>query len=149
MNQVAVELKNLSDDVHFWCNNSSNLSFIEEAATIHHRLVFIHPFLNENGRFSRLVSDRYLKAYKLPFPNWLIDLGKDGKHRKSYIKALQEADQGNLEPLVSYMKKYMIFEKNISSNILSMDQKKLKEKESLKNTVQSRNDTNQETPNMY
>jgi len=45
-------------------------------------LVFIHPFLNGNGRFSRLVSDRFLKAWKFSCPRWPVDLGNDGQHRR-------------------------------------------------------------------
>lgn len=110
--QIVEALENLCCDVFFWCNESCNLSVIEQAAIIHHRLVFIHPFLNGNGRFSRLVSDRYLKSFKCPFPDWPTDLNKDGRHRKSYIKALQKADQGNIKPLVYYMEENIAFDKS-------------------------------------
>lgn len=101
--QITEALKNLCDDVQFWCTQNNDLIHIEQAAIIHHRLVFIHPYLNGNGRFSRLVSDRYLKAWKLPFPNWPTDLNMDGMYRKKYIKALKEADKGDYHSLVLYM----------------------------------------------
>lgn len=102
-NLIHESLKNLCDDVRFWNTENCNLTRIEQAAIIHHRLVFIHPFQNGNGRFSRLVSDRYLKAVGGSFPNWPTDLNYDGKCRSKYIEALKKADKGNYEPLVLYI----------------------------------------------
>lgn len=105
-NLIHETMRNLCDDVRFWCRESCNLTRIEQAAIIHHRLVFIHPYPNGNGRFSRLVSDRYLKAMRCSFPNWPTDLNHDGKCRRKYIEALREADQGSFEPLILYMLEY-------------------------------------------
>ena len=102
--RIPEALRNLCDDVIFWCTEKNNLTLIEQAARIHHRLVFIHPYPNGNGRFSRLISDRYLKAKKCPFPNWPADLNKDGQYRKRYIEALKMADKGDYYPLITYMK---------------------------------------------
>lgn len=102
--QIQQALAQLCGDVMFWCIEKNDLSLIEQAVIIHHRLVFIHPYSNGNGRFARLVSDRYLKSFKHPFPSWPIDLDRDGKRRKDYIAALREADKGDFEPLVLYVK---------------------------------------------
>ena len=104
--QIAEALRNLCCDVQFWCTETCELTLVEQAARIHHRLVFIHPYSNGNGRFSRLVSDRYLKAWKCPFPNWSTDLGRDGQCRKRYIAALKEADEGDYVPLTLYITEY-------------------------------------------
>ncbi len=104
--QIAEALENLCQDVRSWCSEGCTFTLIEQAAKIHHRLVLIHPYPNGNGRFSRLVSDRYLKAWKCPFPKWPIDLGKNGQSRKYYIAALKEADAGNYLSLVDFMQKY-------------------------------------------
>lgn len=82
-----------------------NLTFVERAARIHHQLVYIHPFKNGNGRFSRLVADRFLLAWKCPYPNWPTQLNQNGQARKEYILALKSADSGDYEPLVNFMKK--------------------------------------------
>jgi Fic-DOC domain mobile mystery protein B len=103
---ISEALKNLCEDVLFWQKEESELSLLERAAIIHHRLVFIHPYSNGNGRFSRLVSDRYLKSLKCSFPNWPVDLGEDGEHRKQYISALKKADEGDYIPLVLYMSEH-------------------------------------------
>ncbi len=104
--QILGAMANLCHDVLFWCSEACELTILEQGAKIHHQLVFIHPFPNGNGRFSRIVSDRFLKAWKCPFPDWPIDLDKEGQGRKAYISALQEADRGNYEPLVLFMIEY-------------------------------------------
>lgn len=62
------------------------------AARVHHRLVFIHPFENGNGRFSRLIADRFLLAFKCPHPVWPSHLNQEGVVRKGEIKTLKSAD---------------------------------------------------------
>jgi Fic-DOC domain mobile mystery protein B len=104
--KIRADLEKLCSEVMFWGSESVELTLVEQAARIHHQLVFIHPFSNGNGRFSRLVADRFLKAWKRPIPRWPADLGNGGKHRKEYISALKNADKGELEPLISYMEKY-------------------------------------------
>ncbi len=85
---IPSALETLCSDVQFWCSEECDLPLVEQAARVHHRLVFIHPFLNGNGRFSRLVVDRYLKAGRSPFPKWPTSLNSNGEPRKDYIKAL-------------------------------------------------------------
>ena len=75
------------------------------SARIHHRLVFIHPFENGNGRFSRFIADRFLLAWKCSHPLWPNNLNQDGLLRKDYIHALQCADKGDYTSLVEFMKK--------------------------------------------
>ncbi|MBI4208502.1 MAG: Fic family protein [Deltaproteobacteria bacterium] len=38
----------------------------ELSARLHHRLVWIHPFENGNGRWARLIMNIHLKKYNLP-----------------------------------------------------------------------------------
>lgn len=102
--QIPFSLGQLCDDVQFWLGGGGNFTPLEQAVKIHHRLVFIHPFANGNGRFSRLVSDRFLKFFKCAIPQWPIDLDKNGLYRKKYITALREADKGNYEPLELYVR---------------------------------------------
>lgn len=90
-------------EVISWSDDATGLSTIEMAARIHHQLVFIHPFENGNGRFSRLVSDRFLLSKKCPHPIWPNQLNKEGVLRKDYIHTLKSADQGDFEPLVELM----------------------------------------------
>ncbi|MCB1118470.1 MAG: mobile mystery protein B [Chlamydiia bacterium] len=104
--QISGALESLCSEVQYWCSEACELTLVEQAARVHHQLVLIHPFLNGNGRFSRLVSDRYLKAWKCPFPIWPTEMNRDGSCRKCYIASLKEADAGDHEALVQYMIRY-------------------------------------------
>lgn len=92
-------------DVDSWFQNPVELTFVEMAARIHHQLVFIHPFENGNGRFARLVADRFLIAWKCPYPSWPNQLNQSGLTRKDYIQTLKSADHGDYQPLIEFMKK--------------------------------------------
>ena len=73
------------------------LNVVELAALFHHRLVFIHPFLDGNGRTARLAMNVLLMKAGYPLAVIL-------KHdRKKYYRVLGEADKGNLKPLVQFI----------------------------------------------
>ena len=71
---------------------------------MHYRLVWIHPFPNGNGRFSRLVADMYLKSLRCEHSVWPSDLQNDGPIRKKYIDTLKAADKGDFQPLNDFIK---------------------------------------------
>jgi len=97
---VNVEIKNLVDDLKFWEENKT-FDTIEIAARVHHRAVQIHPFLNGNGRWSRMLANIYLKQNGLNPTKWNENLlSKDNPHRDNYIKALKEADNGDYRDLI-------------------------------------------------
>jgi Fic-DOC domain mobile mystery protein B len=102
---ILMQLSLFCHEVISWMQFPTELTFLEMAARIHHRLVFIHPFENGNGRFSRLIADRFLLSLKCSCPNWHIDLQDNSYARKRYIEALKEADLGNYAKLIAYMKK--------------------------------------------
>ncbi len=104
--KIRSELESLCAEVLFWNSNAVELTLLEQAAKIHHQLVFIHPFSNGNGRFSRIVADRFLKAWQLSSPQWPADLGGDSQYRRNYIDALKSADKGDLELLVGFMENH-------------------------------------------
>jgi Fic-DOC domain mobile mystery protein B len=91
-------------EVRSWLEHPVELTFIDMAARIHHRLVYIHPFENGNGRFSRLIADRFLLAFRCSYPMW-PNLNQEGLERKDYIQTLKSADRGDYVPLVIFMKK--------------------------------------------
>lgn len=102
---ISSKLSELCDDVKAWLDEAIDLTFLEQSARIHHRLVSIHPFENGNGRFSRLVADRYLIAYGCSYPSWPY-LQNNGESRDIYIQSLKEADRGNYAPLIKFMRTY-------------------------------------------
>lgn len=100
---IPAHLAELSNEVKYWLTDPTELSFLEQAARIHHKLVFIHPFENGNGRFSRLIADRYLMFWGCQYPQWPIELQKNSPSRSEYIKSLKSADDGDYNPLVAFM----------------------------------------------
>lgn len=101
---ISNQFGELCADIKAWSNKNSvvDLNFLEQAARVHHRLVFIHPFENGNGRFSRLIADRYLINCGCSHPNWPY-LQDEGELRNEYIKSLKEADKGNYKHLIKFM----------------------------------------------
>jgi len=61
--QIEVELQTLCDDAQAW-SEYNTYSPDEFAARFHHRLVFIHPFSNGNGRHARLMADLILEKFR-------------------------------------------------------------------------------------
>jgi len=63
------------------------------AAASHHRLSWIHPFLDGNGRVTRLMTHAYLKKAKIDgYGLWSVSRGFAG-NREAYLASLAEADQ--------------------------------------------------------
>ena len=97
---VSTEIKKLVDDLEFWEQNKS-FDVIEIASRIHHRAVQIHPFLNGNGRWSRMLANIYLKQNGLQPTKWNENLlSKENLQRDDYIKALKKADDGDYSDLI-------------------------------------------------
>jgi Fic family protein len=77
--------------------NPDELRPIELAAFFHHRFVYIHPFLDGNGRTARLLMNVVLLRTGYPFTVLLkVD-------RPKYLRALSEADNGNLIPFANFV----------------------------------------------
>ena len=103
--QVPMNLQNLYDDVPVWIQSQYE-SPEEMAVRFHHRLVWIHPFPNGNGRHARLMADIFIEnvLHGAPFTWGKRDLSNPGENRSRYINALHEADNGNLIPLLEFAK---------------------------------------------
>jgi len=77
--------------------NPDELRPIELAAFFHHKFVYIHPFLDGNGRTARLLMNVILLRTGYPFTVLLkVD-------RPKYLRALSEADNGNLIPFANFV----------------------------------------------
>ncbi|MEX2528287.1 MAG: mobile mystery protein B [Gemmatimonadota bacterium] len=100
--EVRAEVRKLVDDARFWQENGTYPSD-ELAVRFHHRLVFIHPFPNGNGRHARLMADLVVQqAGRPPFSWGSQSLTSTSELRSTYICALQEADRGDLASLVRF-----------------------------------------------
>jgi len=103
--QIEVELQTLCDDAQVWAGY--NTYFPDEfAARFHHRLVFIHPFSNGNGRHARLMADLILeKLFATKVFSWGGEsLANHNKIRKEYSKALKMADEHDYSLLLEFVR---------------------------------------------
>jgi len=91
---VPYEMEKL---IKWWKQNQRKLPIVELAALIHHRLVYIHPFFDGNGRVARLVMNLLLLQAGYPL---VIVLKND---RKKYYRVLTQADKGNFVPFVRFI----------------------------------------------
>lgn len=93
-NKVSDLLDELIDFVN---SNPLGLNDIELATVFHHKLVWIHPFFDGNGRTVRLAMN--LLLMRKGFPPAII-LKND---RKKYYEALNQANSGNYQKLMLLM----------------------------------------------
>lgn len=75
---------------------------VELIAWSQHRLVWIHPFLDYNGRVARLFSNLLMLRLGFPIAEVKAETRLD---RKRYIRAMKSADKGNYSKLVDLIKK--------------------------------------------
>lgn len=101
---IRTALKQLNDDCLFWLNNKT-YNENEIAIRYKHQLVNIHCFANGNGRHSRLMADVIHKQiFNFNYFNWgsHSNLVKAGEQRTKYLKAIREADNANIQPLIDF-----------------------------------------------
>jgi Fic-DOC domain mobile mystery protein B len=100
--RIGVDLVAALDDTKFWIANST-FPADEIAIRFSHRLVYIHPFPNGNGRFSRLVGDLLAQQLGQPPFSWgsqsLVDATTT---RRAYVAALRAADAHDVSILMAF-----------------------------------------------
>ncbi len=103
--QILQELMYLLEETKYQLDNQI-YSLEEVALRLHHKLVWIHPFPNGNGRHARLMADLLLKDNGLSPFNWgrNSDLVEDSQHRDNYIAALKAADNHDYSKLIKFLK---------------------------------------------
>ena len=99
--QIVTQLKDTLEDARYWHDNAT-FDPVEAAVRIHHRLVFVHPFVNGNGRHARLVADLYLHIVDGSTLRWRPDESEPSDSRAAYIAALRKADNGDYSQLIAY-----------------------------------------------
>ncbi len=94
----ALEVPRLIQELLEWVKTEKKkLHVVELAALFHHKLVYIHPFFDGNGRTARLAMNIFLLQAGYPL---VIVLKND---RKKYYRVLALADKGQHEPLVRFI----------------------------------------------
>lgn len=90
-----------------WGALSQSAQLIPFIARYHHALVWVHPFNNGNGRWSRLAADAVIQRLANQAPLvWATDtesLLLSSRERLAYIDALRKADANDFRPLVNYL----------------------------------------------
>ena len=100
--EIAVQVRQLLDDVRYWIEHETYPPD-EIAVRFHHRLVFIHPFPNGNGRLTRMAAD--LLAVRLGRERFSWGSGNlvaADDQRRRYIAALKAADANEICALLEF-----------------------------------------------
>ncbi len=101
-NQIKLRLYEAFDNAKYWIEHKT-FPPDEIAVRLHHTLVFIHPFPNGNGRWSRLMADIIAVRLGRPRFTWGRNaLRTAAENRKAYIEALKAADNHNLARLTAF-----------------------------------------------
>ncbi|MBC8310719.1 MAG: mobile mystery protein B [Candidatus Marinimicrobia bacterium] len=100
---ILQELKLLIDDCEYWIKNEIYTKD-EISIRFKHRLVWIHPFPNGNGRHSRLCADILIsRVFEEEVFTWgRLSLVDSGESRATYLDAIYAADKGEITPLLKF-----------------------------------------------
>lgn len=99
---IPAQVPELLDDARFWVD-ACTYAPDEIAVRLHHRLVWVHPFPNGNGRHARLMADLLIERLGGTAFSWGSGhLTETGPLRRAYIAALRSADSHDLAPLVAF-----------------------------------------------
>ena len=102
---IEVSLHQLEGDLHAW--GSSGMPMIEQSAHLHHRAVHIHPFVNGNGRWARMLANIWLRRHGQPIIEWPYTvMGTESAIRNEYLIAVRAGDAGDLGRLLDMHRRY-------------------------------------------
>lgn len=102
--RIPTELRQLLDDCRYWIDNDT-YEQDEIAARFHHRIVWIHPYPNGNGRHARLATDLLLVTLGRSRFSWgRVNIVDANETRNTYIAALRAADNHDFRPLLGFVR---------------------------------------------
>lgn len=100
--KIQENLHNLCEDVKTWIENET-FHWDEIGVRFHHRLVYVHPFVNGNGRHARIAADLLLAFNsQKPFTWGSKEVSATDEFRNKYLEALRCADRGEIEDLLKF-----------------------------------------------
>jgi len=102
---IREQIKLFTGDFYSWNETKSTMPVVEISARLQHRLTYIHPFINGNGRHARLMTDIFLYSRQYAIPQWpQIQLMSQGNQvREHYIRAMKHADDGDFAELIQFI----------------------------------------------
>ena len=104
----AIKVQQLVKNVVYWYKkNKTQLHPLELAVVFSMKLVSIHPFIDGNGRVSRLVMNFILKKNGYPWINIYM------KQRSNYLKAVRVANDEKYESIINHC--ILALEENLRS----------------------------------
>lgn len=101
--RIPEELQLLLGDAAFWIERETYVP-LEICIRFHHRLVFVHPFVNGNGRHARLIAGALAASVGLgpDALSWGARRGLPADNaRRQYLDALRSADAGDYAALLT------------------------------------------------
>lgn len=102
VHEIRERLMTLFGDARYWIENGTYPPD-EIAVRFHHRLVFIHPFPNGNGRHARLIADLLIMKFGRSAFTWgSANLVNEGEARTRYLEAIRAADKGEFQRLLNF-----------------------------------------------
>lgn len=95
------DLQRHMEELVQWLNSEEALQLhpVEYAALAHYKLVYVHPFVDGNGRTSRLLMNLVLMQARYP----PITIRKE--QRAEYYAALDTANEGDVRPFIRFIAK--------------------------------------------
>lgn len=89
--RITENLENLLLDLKYW-EHAGKIDYVEQAARLHFQAVRIHPFLNGNGRWARMLANVWLKSRGQHLIKWPENvIGTTSPIRSEYIAAIHKA----------------------------------------------------------
>jgi Fic-DOC domain mobile mystery protein B len=104
--RIEMDLQQLVDDLIAW-RLDPTMHHTEQAARLHHRAVLIHPFLNGNGRWARMLANILMRQAGHPLTRWPEQtLGDSSIIRAEYLAAIRAADAGEYLHLIDLHRRH-------------------------------------------
>jgi len=103
--QVQLALQDLLADLRVW--EKAWPDVLDQAAHLHHRAVRIHPFLNGNGRWARMLANIWLQRQGAKITVWPEEsIGTVSAIRDEYLQAIKSADNGKIDELIELHRRF-------------------------------------------
>lgn len=102
--RIAESVQSLCDDLPV--RRKSGMTWLEQGVLLHHRAVQIHPFRNGNGRWSRMVTNIWLRLHGRPVLVWPALIDASSAIRGVYLDAVRAADNFDYDPLTDLHRRF-------------------------------------------